>query len=88
MSLSPADRDSCLEILQRGLVSIRSAAMAGDAKRAEALADALHNLPRLLRQDPPAGWSLQGFEEMFLRGLKDAYPEDYHQLSQGLANRT
>lgn len=42
------------------------AAMNGDAARAEAIADALHNVPQLLREGDRWGWSIEMFELMFL----------------------
>lgn len=76
--LSPAAVDACLEVLYRGLVKIRIAAQDGDAARAEAIADALHNLPHLLmdggsRWGQP--WTVAGFRELFLEELIRRYPD-------------
>jgi hypothetical protein len=57
-TLSTAEVDALLEILGRGLVHIRLLAGAGDSQRAEAIADALHNLPALLREGHR--WGLDG----------------------------
>ena len=46
--LSSLAMDACLEVLHRGLVYIRMASQDGDNQRAEAIADALHDLPYLL----------------------------------------
>jgi hypothetical protein len=73
--LSTTDHDACLEILERGLVLIRLAAQAGDVERAEAIADALHNAPRLLREGHKWGWTVAGFRELFLNGLVARYPD-------------
>jgi hypothetical protein len=73
--LSIAEHDACLELLERGLVHIRLAALGGDAARAEAIADALHNLPRLLREGQKWRWSLAKFRELFLDELVAKFPE-------------
>ena len=78
--LSTTHQDACLEILERGLVHIRLAAMGGDAKRAEAIADALHNLPRLMREGQKWRWSISGFRRLFLDELVRQFPD-----LQGLA---
>ena len=57
--------------------------MEGDAQRAEAIADALHNLPDLLRVEHEYGWTLVVFRELFLDGLSASYP-DLAGLSQPL----
>lgn len=59
-NLSPAELAACLEILYRGLGSIRLAALDGDTARAEAIADALHNLPHLLSVGHERGWDIAG----------------------------
>ncbi len=74
-NLSPAELAACLEILYRGLVSIRLAALDGDTARAEAIADALHNLPHLLSVGHERGWDIAGFREMFLDPLVERYPD-------------
>jgi hypothetical protein len=67
--LSTDQQIACLQILERGLVQIRFAAMSGDAKRAEAIADALHNLPRLVWEGEKWGWTIEGFRRLFLDEL-------------------
>jgi hypothetical protein len=74
-TLSTAEVDALLEILRRGLVQIRLVAGAGDSQRAEAIADALHNVPTLLREGHKWGWTLTGFRDVFLAGLIERYPE-------------
>ena len=66
---------ACLEILYRGLVQIRVAGMEGNAPRAEAIADALHNLPHLLSVGHKYGWDLTTFKELFLIPLGQKYPD-------------
>jgi hypothetical protein len=73
-SLTPAERDRCLLLLERALVHIRAACCARDLAKAEAIADAFHNLPRLLLESRPA-WTLDGFDQLFLAGLVEQYPE-------------
>jgi hypothetical protein len=73
--LSIAEHDACLELLERGLVYIRLAAMGGDAARAEAIADALHNLPRLLREGQKWRWSIAKFRALFLDELVAKFPD-------------
>lgn len=75
LELSTPTHDACLEILERGLVLVRRAAQAGDVERAEAIADALHNLPRLLREGQRWGWTVAGFRDLFLSGLVARYPD-------------
>jgi hypothetical protein len=74
-TLSADEADALLEILERGLVRIRLLAGEGDSKRAEAVADALHNVPRLLREGHKYGWTVGGFRDLFLAGLIERYPE-------------
>jgi len=81
--LSSADQDACLQILERGLVYIRVAAMGGNANRAEAIADALHNLPRLIRDGQRWGWTIAGFRRLFLDELVRQFP-DLEGLAQPL----
>jgi hypothetical protein len=73
--LSASEADALLEILERGLVRIRVLAGAGDSERAEAVADALHNVPRLMREGHKWGWTVAGFRDVFLAGLIERYPE-------------
>ena len=65
-TLTERQLDACLLVLGRGLVEIRLAAMAGDAARCEKLADALHNLPDLLREGDRRGWTIAEFCTLFL----------------------
>lgn len=74
-ALSTAETDALLEVLERGIVQIRLAAMAGDAARAEAIADALHNVPRLIREGHTWGWTVGGFRDLFLAPLVDRYAD-------------
>ncbi len=72
--LSARDFDACLLLLERALVQIRAAHRSKDIAKAEALADAFHNLPRLL-MDRRDSWTIEGFETLFLAGLVEKYPE-------------
>jgi hypothetical protein len=74
-TLSAAETDALLEILERGIVLIRLAAMGGDAQRAEAIADALHNVPRLIREGQEWGWTVAVFRDLFLTPLTKRYPD-------------
>jgi len=82
-NLTPDECAACLEILYRGLVQIRLAGMDGNAERAAAIADALHNLPRLLSVGDKYGWDLATFKALFLAPLGERYP-DLAGLSQPL----
>jgi hypothetical protein len=73
--LSAPETDALLEILARGLVRIRLLAGEGDTQRAEAVADALHNVPRLLLEGHKWGWTVAGFRDVFVAGLIERYPE-------------
>jgi len=84
LALKPEEADALLEVLERGLVRIRLLAAAGDVERAEAVADALHNVPRLLREGQKLGWTVAGFRELFLAPLVGRYP-DLAGLEQPLA---
>ena len=46
-----------------------------DVQRLEAVADALHNVPRLLREGQNRGWTVAGFRELFLAPLVERYPD-------------
>lgn len=83
-TLTAAEADALLEVLERGLVRIRLLAAAGDVQRLEAVADALHNVPRLLREGQNRGWTVAGFRELFLAPLVERYP-DLAGLDQPLA---
>ena len=72
--LPTRDFDVCLLLLERSLVQIRAACWSKDVAKAEALADAFHNLPRLL-MDRRDSWTIEGFETLFLAGLVAEYPE-------------
>ncbi|HSQ65571.1 MAG TPA: hypothetical protein VLM85_20265 [Polyangiaceae bacterium] len=74
-TLSAQETDSLLEVLHRGLILIRLAAAGGDLVRAEAIADALHNVLRLLREGDKWGWTVAEFRERFLRPLIERYPD-------------
>ena len=74
-NLSSAETDACLELLYRGLAHVRMAAAGGDAERAEAIGDALHNLPRLLSRGDQYGWDLPTFRSLFLEPLIERYPD-------------
>jgi hypothetical protein len=72
--LSSDEVDRCLLALERALIMIRAECWAKDTARAEALADAFHNLPRLLLGTQES-WTLDGFDALFLEGLIEKYPE-------------
>jgi hypothetical protein len=74
-TLSAKETDALLDLLHRGLVLIRLAAMAGDTKRAEAIADALHNVPTLLKEGEKWSWTVAELRRLFLSGLTDEYPD-------------
>jgi hypothetical protein len=71
--LSSRETDTCLWLLEWALVQTRAACWSKDIEKAQALADAFHNLPRLLMGTPET-WTLAGFER-FLDGLIAKYPE-------------
>jgi hypothetical protein len=73
--LTRDEQDALLEILERGLVRIRLLAASGDTERAEAVADALHNVPRLLWEGQRWGWTIGHFRELFLLPLVERFPE-------------
>jgi hypothetical protein len=83
-TLPAAEADALLEILGRRLVQIRLVAGAGDSPRAEALADALHNVPALLREGHRWGWTVADFRHLFLDPLIERYSE-FEGLRQALA---
>jgi len=72
--LTTAEVEALLEVLYRGLLEIRLAGYAGDAARAEAIADALHNVPRLISEGDRWGWSIANLRALFLDGLTARYP--------------
>jgi hypothetical protein len=73
--LSPKAMEACLEVLYRGLVEIRMASLGNDSVRAEAIADALHNLPHLLSDGDRRGWTIAKFREFFLADLVHRFPD-------------
>jgi hypothetical protein len=78
--LPDALTDELLLALERALVDIRMACYGGDVKRAAAVADAFHNLPRLLMTERPAGWSVADFVAYFLEPLGDDYADTRRRL--------
>lgn len=74
-NLSPEGREACLYVLGRGLVMIRAALWSGEATRAEAIADALHNLPQLVAEGDRFGWTIREFRRLFLTDLVARYPD-------------
>ena len=73
-SMSPEEIDPLLELLEHGLVAIRIAALDGDTERAFAIADALHNVPRLILAGDTWGWTLAELHDSFLDGLVATLP--------------
>lgn len=73
--LSPAQYAVCVEALYRGLLHIRSASADGNAIKAGAIADALHNLPHLLTAGCDPRWNIATFCELFLDPLVAQYPD-------------
>ena len=67
--LTAAETDAPLEMLDKALVQIRMATWQGDLKRAEAIADAVHNVPRLLCEGDRHGWTVSEFRRLFLAPL-------------------
>src|ERR1700709_1197670 len=82
-NLTADECSACLEVLYRGLVQIRLTATDGNAERAAAIADALHNLPHLMSVGHTQGWTVASFKELFLAPLCERYP-DLARLSQPL----
>ncbi len=74
-TLPPQVMDACLEVLYEGLIQIRMAARSGDTERAEAIADALHNVPNLLVDGDRRGWTVGGFRRLFLEELVRKCPD-------------
>jgi hypothetical protein len=74
-NLSVAQADALLEVLERGIVLIRLAAAKGDAVRAEAIADGVHNVPQLLREGHKWGWTVAYLHDLFLAPLIERYPD-------------
>jgi hypothetical protein len=65
------NRDDYYRLLYRGLVLIRQACRSGDVERAEAIADALHNLPLELAQPQ----NLDRYSSLYLTPLIETYPD-------------
>lgn len=66
-----------LEIMYRGFIAIRTAGWVGDAEKAAAIADALHNAPHLVSSgsQSEADWTIDGFRRLFLDELIAKYPD-------------
>jgi len=60
-----------MRLLHRALVLIRCACEAGDCRRAEAIADAVHNLPIELDDED----FVSKFEKCYLTPLVERYPD-------------
>ncbi len=83
-NLSTAEIDALLEVLYRGLNLVRLAALHGDAEKAEAISDAIHNVPPLLREGHQWGWSIEAFRAMYLEALAERYPIAFAALNEPL----
>jgi hypothetical protein len=73
--LSGQEVDALLDVLESGLLRIRMAGLGGDAERAEAIADALHNVPRLLKEGHKWDWTVAGLRDLFIAPLVERYPD-------------
>jgi hypothetical protein len=78
--LKPEEIDQLLVSLEGALILARLACYEGNAKKAEDIVDAFHNVPRLLLGPQPgrpatSGWTVKGFINLFLEGLLGRYPE-------------
>ncbi len=82
--LSESEKDACLEVLYRGLVQIRAAAGCGESELAEAIADALHNLPHLLSTVERTGRSVREFREHFMGRLAKRFPDAFAHIAAPL----
>lgn len=56
--LTDQRKDCCLRVLYEGIVAIRMAGGGCDAERCTQIADALHNVPDLVRVGDTRGWSV------------------------------
>jgi hypothetical protein len=74
-ALSAVEIDALLQVLDQAIIRIRQVAGRGDAARAEAIADAIHNVPRLLLEGQQWGWTIAHFRDLFLLPLVERYPE-------------
>jgi hypothetical protein len=70
--LSEEELEALLDVLVRGLCSIRRAAGMGKAREARAIAEALHNVPAVLKKG--SHFSLAYVRER-LAALSEVYPE-------------
>lgn len=75
------DQQPYLQLLHRALVLIRFACQGGDTQRAEAIADAVHNLPLHLGNAE----QLRQFRDFYLQPLVERYP-DLRELTELLPN--
>lgn len=66
--------DSYLRLLQRMTILARSACQAGDPIRAEAILDAVHNLPRFLIGEERAEFEAD-FVKFYMLPLLGRYPD-------------
>jgi len=74
IQLSTMCFDGYLRLIGRALTLCRVACQAGDNERAEAIVDAIHNLPRFLIGEEFAGFKAN-YVLMFLEPLIDKYPD-------------
>ena len=74
-------KEPYLQLLHRALVLIRSACQAGNVERAEAIADAVHNLPLHLLN----GTELAEFPKRYLTPLIKRFP-DLEELATGFGD--
>lgn len=78
----PTERfDIYLQVLGRAVILARAACQSGDAARAEAILDAVHNLPRFLTGQEHSGFESE-FYALYLEPLVHRYPD-----LQGLADQ-
>lgn len=72
--LTAGEARAVAELLHRGLVLIRLAALDGDNARVAAIADALENIPSVLAGEV-RGWKPTDLGRLFLRPLVEKYPD-------------
>jgi hypothetical protein len=70
-AIPPDEAEAVVILLARGLCQIR---LCQDIDRARAIADALHNVPDLLRPDGPSYWTLERLQP-YLDHLAARYPD-------------
>lgn len=74
-AVNEAPREDLLRVLHLALVYLRTAARGRDCEKAEAIAEAIHNIPAMLEVSDRYSYSVKELSEYFIEPLIAQYPD-------------